>query len=105
MYQNIALLSTPVTSCNHQSVSEWEKVMEARFVLVARDALVQKSCRINPLKAETEEEATLMEQGQKRSEGRKKQARDSLFKHAPSETEKELIHEFFIKTVDHAALR
>ena len=41
----------------------WEKVMEARFVLVARDALNQGKAIINPLIAETPEEKALLEQG------------------------------------------
>ena len=76
-----------------------------RFVLVARDALVQKSARINPLITETEEERSIVAQGQERSESRKSKDRDSLFKHPPSEEEKAIIHQFFIQTVDHAALR
>ena len=35
---------------------------------------------------------------------RKQCAKDSLFRHPPSEHEKMLIHDFFIQTVDHRAL-
>ena len=82
----------------------WKKVVEAQFVLVAKDPLNKGAGVVNRLQADTEEEKALLEKGQENYLIRKNQAKDSLFKNAPSEEEKELIHNFFIQTVDHAAL-
>ena len=59
---------------------------------------------MNPLVAETDEERQLLERGERNKIIRMATATDSLFKHPPSEEEKALIHDFFIKTVDHKAL-
>jgi len=82
----------------------WERVTEASFVLVARDPTNTKGAVLNRLVAETEEEKILFERGQKNTAARKECAKDSLFRNPPTENEKMLIHDFFIKTVDHAAL-
>merc|ERR1711997_414919 len=82
----------------------WERVTEASFVLVARDPLNTKGAVLNPLKVETDTEKELFEIGHNNMLKRKQCAKDSLFKHPPSEHEKMLIHDFFIQTVDHSAL-
>jgi len=82
---------------------QWEKVMEARFVIVARDALNRGSVVINPLVAETAEEKALLIKGQGHAAARRGKAKDSLFQSPPSEEEKAIIHDFFIRTVDHTA--
>ena len=75
------------------------------FVLVARDPTNTKGAVLNRLVAENDEEKILFERGQKNTIARKECAKDSLFRNPPTENEKMLIHDFFIKTVDHAALR
>merc|ERR1711997_1236045 len=82
----------------------WERVTEASFVLVARDPLNTKGAVLNPLKVETDTEKELFEIGHNNMLKRKQCAKDSLFKHPPSEHEKMLIHDFFMQTVDHSAL-
>lgn len=82
----------------------WERVTEASFVLVARDPLNTKGAVLNPLKVETDAEKELFQIGHNNMLKRKETAKDSLFKHPPSEHEKEIIHDFFIQTVDHSAL-
>ena len=59
---------------------------------------------MNPLVTETEEEKKILDRGERNKIIRMATATDSLFKHPPSEEEKALIHDFFIKTVDHKAL-
>lgn len=83
---------------------QWHRVTEASFVMVARDPLNRGSAVLNPLTLETPEEKKLFEQGERNKLARKSSAKDSLFKNPPSEEEKMLIHDFFIKTVDHSAL-
>ena len=94
--------SSLILEQKHEGV--WQRVTEANFVLVARDPTNTKGAVLNKLVAETEEEKILFERGQKNTIARKECAEDSLFKNPPSENEKMLIHDFFIKTVDHAAL-
>ena len=72
--------------------------------MVARDPTNTKGAVLNRLVAETEEEKILFERGQKNTAARKECAKDSLFRNPPTENEKMLIHDFFIKTVDYAAL-
>lgn len=54
--------------------------------------------------AETQEERDLFSKGESNKVARLGAAGESLFKHPPSEEEKRIIHDFFIKTVDHKAL-
>ena len=69
-----------------------------------RDPLNTKAAVLNPLKVETEAEKEIFQIGHNNMLKRKQCAKDSLFKHPPSEHEKMLIHDFFIQTVDHSAL-
>ena len=59
---------------------------------------------MNPLSVGTEDEKELFQIGHNNMLKRKQCAKDSLFRHPPSEHEKMLIHDFFIQTVDHSAL-
>ena len=83
---------------------DWVQVTEASFVLVARDPLNTKGAVLNRLTCESDQEKALFERGEQNTKARKISSKDSLFKHPPSEHEKMLIHDFFIKTVDHSAL-
>ena len=103
---------------------DWERVTEASFVMVwnrgiylkvfrtliffmfqvARDPTNKKKGIINKLIIETEEEKAIFEKGMRNTKSRKEGVNDSLFKSTPTELEKNIIHDFFIKTVDHTAL-
>ena len=74
------------------------------MLLFFRDPLNTKGAVLNPLKVETDAEKELFQIGHNNMLKRKETAKDSLFKHPPSEHEKEIIHDFFIQTVDHSAL-
>jgi len=82
----------------------WVKVTEATFVLVARDPLNRGAAFINPLEVVTDEEKEIFETGELNKKRRQQISQDSLFKNIPAETEQELIHDFFMKTVDHKAM-
>jgi len=89
----------------HQEVDgKWEKVTEAVFVLVARDPTNKGSAFINPLQVVTAEEQAIYNKGIENQNRRQTMKNLSLFSHPPSEEEKNLIHDFFIKTVDHKAM-
>ena len=96
---------------------QWVKITEALFVLVARDPLNRGAAFINPLELVTNEEKELFRQGEenkKRSKisiqiflilyifcRRYQISQETLFKQIPNEDEQELVHDFFMKTVDH----
>jgi acyl-coenzyme A thioesterase 9 len=89
----------------HQHIDgKWEKVTEAVFVLVARDPTNKGSAFINPLQVVGEEELVIYNKGIENQNRRQTMKNISLFSHPPSEDEKTLIHDFFIKTVDHKAM-
>ena len=71
---------------------------------MARDPLNTKGAVLNPLDLQDSAEKELFGRGHQNMLARKETAKDSLFKHPPSEHEKMLIHDFFIQTVDHQAL-
>ena len=73
-------------------------------MFVAKDPLNKGAGVVNRLQADTTEEKLFLEKGEANYIVRKHQAKDSLFKNPPTEEEKKLIHQFFIETVDHAAL-
>ncbi len=83
---------------------EWVQVLEATFVMVVRDPLNRGSLFINQLEVDTLEERALFARGEMNKIQRLAASTESLFKHPPTEEEKALIHDFFIRTVDHKAL-
>jgi len=82
----------------------WVMVTKATFVLVARDPLNRGAAFINPLEVVTEEEKQIFRAGEENKRRRYDLSQDSLFKNIPFEGEQELIHDFFMKTVDHKAM-
>ena len=78
--------------------------MDATFVLVVRDPMNKGSSFVNPMAVQTQEEKEIFNRGESNKIARLGAAGESLFKHPPSEEEKQIIHDFFIKTVDHKAL-
>lgn len=83
---------------------DWVKITEALFVLVARDPLNRGAAFLNPLELENDEEKELFKKGEENKKRRYKISQDSLFKVPPSLPEQEIIHDFFINTVDHKAM-
>ena len=77
-------------------------VLEARFVMVSRDAATgTRSAPLNPLVTETLEEHYIFSQGKENIGRRAKAMQDSLFFQPPSQEENELIHKMFLSTIDH----
>eukprot|EP00088_Acartia_fossae_P059422 TRINITY_DN7051_c0_g1_i1.p1 TRINITY_DN7051_c0_g1~~TRINITY_DN7051_c0_g1_i1.p1 ORF type:complete len:442 (-),score=92.43 TRINITY_DN7051_c0_g1_i1:220-1515(-) len=83
---------------------QWRKVTEAKFVLVARDPLNRGSAVLNPLERGSQEEEDIYQRGEQNKVRRFAMSQDSLFRVPPTLHEQEIIHDFFIRTVDHKAM-
>lgn len=100
----------------------WRTVTKARFVMVSRDPLNKGAAFVNPLIAETDEEKALFRYGEGRfllnddsesklirfiiflyitenKERRMRMQSQSLIRSPPSEEERLVIHEQFLRTV------
>lgn len=75
-------------------------VIDATFVMVARDTSNKSPAFINPLKTESPEEEILFRQGDLNKATRTAMKRTSLLKTAPNEDERKIIHEMFLETLD-----
>ena len=80
---------------------EWVKFTEALFVLVARDPLNRGAAFINPLELVTDKEKEIFAKGEMNKKRRYQISQETLFKQIPNIDEQELVHDFFMKTVDH----
>eukprot|EP00062_Callorhinchus_milii_P024135 gi/632983717/ref/XP_007908784.1/ PREDICTED: acyl-coenzyme A thioesterase 9, mitochondrial isoform X2 [Callorhinchus milii] len=75
-------------------------VLNATFVMVTRDPENKGPAFVNPLKAETPEEEDILRKGKLNKLKRINISQQSLFKMAPNEEERKLIHELFLNTLD-----
>ncbi|XP_016070875.1 PREDICTED: acyl-coenzyme A thioesterase 9, mitochondrial isoform X2 [Miniopterus natalensis] len=80
--------------------SEFSPVLEATFVMVARDSENKGSAFVNPLILEGPEEEALFRQGELNKGRRVAFSSMSLLKMAPSAEERMTIHEMFLNTLD-----
>ncbi|KAM8752909.1 acyl-coenzyme A thioesterase 9, mitochondrial isoform 1-T1 [Rhynchonycteris naso] len=80
--------------------NEFNPVLEATFVMVARDSENKGSAFINPLILEGPEEEELFRQGELNKKRRVVFSSSSLLKMAPSAEERTTIHEIFLNTLD-----
>ncbi|XP_033643173.1 acyl-coenzyme A thioesterase 9, mitochondrial-like [Asterias rubens] len=94
--------SMEVTMNLHQKQDDinWKKLLGARFLMVARDPNNRGATFVHPLRAETPEEATILERGEKNKQLRLHRSEQSLFKSAPTAEEREIIHRLFVDTLD-----
>ncbi|XP_004710048.2 acyl-coenzyme A thioesterase 9, mitochondrial [Echinops telfairi] len=79
---------------------EYIPVLDATFVMVARDSENKGPAFVNPLIIESEEEQKLFEQGELNKGRRIAFSSSSLLKVAPSAEESTIIHEMFLSTLD-----
>uniref|UniRef100_H3A2B6 Acyl-CoA thioesterase 9 n=1 Tax=Latimeria chalumnae TaxID=7897 RepID=H3A2B6_LATCH len=86
-------------------------VLEATFVMVARDPENKKAAFVNPLIPEGPEEEALFQRGEMNKKRRVETGSASLLKMAPTQEERNVIHNIFLNTLDtkyvrlkHAAL-
>ncbi|XP_078415719.1 acyl-coenzyme A thioesterase 9, mitochondrial-like isoform X1 [Cetorhinus maximus] len=78
----------------------YNPVLDATFVMVARDPGNKGAALINPLKPEGPEEENLFKQGNLNKAKRTKLKETSLLRTAPNEEERKIIHNMFLETLD-----
>nr|XP_026695819.1 acyl-coenzyme A thioesterase 9, mitochondrial isoform X1 [Ciona intestinalis] len=79
---------------------EDKSVLDAEFVMVARDPESKKAAVIHPLETTNEEERKLFEAGNQHKQKRLAEANTSLFQNPPTLEERQIVHEIFLKTLD-----
>ncbi|CAF1411584.1 unnamed protein product, partial [Rotaria sordida] len=77
----------------------WEHVLHALFVLAARDPRTKKSAKMNPLVGLTEEDHTIIKEGELKRQRRLAEQDKSLFKIPPDTAESTIIHNLFLNTI------
>lgn len=82
----------------------WQTVTKARFVMVSRDPSNKGAAFVNLLVPETDEEKALFQKGEENKDRRMRMQSQSLIRQAPSEQERLVIHEQFLRTVDWKSL-
>uniref|UniRef100_A0A672N6Q3 Acyl-coenzyme A thioesterase 9, mitochondrial-like n=1 Tax=Sinocyclocheilus grahami TaxID=75366 RepID=A0A672N6Q3_SINGR len=75
-------------------------VLDATFVMVARDPENKRAAFINPLKLESPEEEAIFQQGELNKTRRVELSTASLLKVAPTAEERTLVHNLFLNTLD-----
>ncbi|XP_070800172.1 acyl-coenzyme A thioesterase 9, mitochondrial isoform X3 [Pituophis catenifer annectens] len=78
----------------------YSPVLDATFVMVARDPENKRPAFVNPLIAETPEEEKILKEGEKNKIRRLESSRASLLKVAPTADERNIIHNMFLNTLD-----
>uniref|UniRef100_A0A8C1BFG1 Acyl-CoA thioesterase 9, tandem duplicate 1 n=1 Tax=Cyprinus carpio carpio TaxID=630221 RepID=A0A8C1BFG1_CYPCA len=78
----------------------YTNVLDATFVMVARDPENKRAAFINPLKLESPEEEAIFQQGEINKTRRVELSTASLLKVAPTAEERTLIHNLFLNTLD-----
>ncbi|XP_038658706.1 acyl-coenzyme A thioesterase 9, mitochondrial-like isoform X2 [Scyliorhinus canicula] len=78
----------------------YNPVLDATFVMVARDPANKGAALINSLKPEGPEEENVFQQGHLNKTRRTKLKEISLLRTAPNEEERQIIHEIFLETLD-----
>ncbi|XP_021346919.1 acyl-coenzyme A thioesterase 9, mitochondrial-like [Mizuhopecten yessoensis] len=79
------------------------QLLEARFVMVSRNPVTKKSAPVNKLQPVGPEEEKLFQLGKSNKVKRQLEGERTLLKTAPSEEERELIHNLFLQTLDSSA--
>ncbi|KAF4075775.1 hypothetical protein AMELA_G00222640 [Ameiurus melas] len=75
-------------------------VLDATFVMVARDPENKRAAFVNPLKLETPEEEKIFQQGEINKTRRVELSTASLLRVAPTAEERTLVHSLFLNTLD-----
>uniref|UniRef100_A0A8C5WL37 HotDog ACOT-type domain-containing protein n=1 Tax=Leptobrachium leishanense TaxID=445787 RepID=A0A8C5WL37_9ANUR len=78
----------------------YSPVLDATFVMVARDPENKRPAFVNPLLADGPEEENLLKQGESNKMRRVAFSTASLLKMAPTAEERKIVHEMFLNTLD-----
>ncbi|NWR74369.1 ACOT9 thioesterase, partial [Centropus unirufus] len=79
---------------------DYSRVLDATFVMVARDPENKRPAFVNPLIRETHEEEEIFKQGELNKLKRIDFSTASLLKMAPTSEERNIIHNLFLNTLD-----
>ncbi|KAG2456817.1 ACOT9 thioesterase, partial [Polypterus senegalus] len=83
---------------NHNDI--YSPVLDATFVMVARDSENKRAAFVNPLIVESPEEEEVFKQGEINKKRRTEISTASLLKVAPTADERKIIHSMFLNTLD-----
>ncbi|TMS01580.1 Acyl-coenzyme A thioesterase 9, mitochondrial [Larimichthys crocea] len=75
-------------------------VLDATFVMVARDPENKRAAFVNPLKPEGPEDEKLFQEGEANKSRRVELSTASLLKVAPTDEERKVVHSLFLNTLD-----
>lgn len=78
----------------------YSPVLDATFVMVARDPENKRAAFVNPLKPEGSEDEKLLQQGETNKMRRVELSTASLLKVAPTAEERKIVHSLFLNTLD-----
>ncbi|XP_052219220.1 acyl-coenzyme A thioesterase 9, mitochondrial-like [Dreissena polymorpha] len=93
--------SMEVTMKLDQEIDQsWKQLLEAKFVMVARNAATKSVAVINKLIPEGPEEEALFKLGEETKAQRMLESQKTLLKTPPDENERLLIHNLFLETLD-----
>ncbi|KAK2144553.1 hypothetical protein LSH36_748g02081 [Paralvinella palmiformis] len=81
----------------------WEKQLDAKFLMVARNPQTKGKAYISPLELITEEERKLFVEGEANKAKRQQENEKSLLRTPPTEQERRIIHDLFLCTLDDRA--
>lgn len=77
-----------------------QQFLSAKYLFAARNPLTNKAGIINPLDPQTQEEKAAFQLGEDSKKKRHLEGTQSLLKTPPSETERLIIHDLFLSTID-----
>uniref|UniRef100_A0A665WCR5 HotDog ACOT-type domain-containing protein n=1 Tax=Echeneis naucrates TaxID=173247 RepID=A0A665WCR5_ECHNA len=78
----------------------YSSVLDATFVMVARDPENKRAAFVNPLKPDGPEEEKIFQEGEANKSRRVELSTASLLKVAPTNEEREIVHSLFLNTLD-----
>uniref|UniRef100_A0A667ZW29 Acyl-CoA thioesterase 9, tandem duplicate 1 n=1 Tax=Myripristis murdjan TaxID=586833 RepID=A0A667ZW29_9TELE len=78
----------------------YRPVLDATFVMVARDPENKRAAFVNPLTPEGPEEKKLFQEGETNKSRRVELSTASLLKVAPTDEERKIVHSLFLNTLD-----
>ncbi|KAK6195836.1 hypothetical protein SNE40_001182 [Patella caerulea] len=100
----VGTTSMEVTMDVYQVVnSQWQKMINARFLMVARNPVTGGPAAVNPLKPNGPEEEEIFMKGEANKAIRQNMANKSLLKTPPDESERLIIHNLFLETIDESS--
>ncbi|KAH8811885.1 acyl-coenzyme A thioesterase 9 [Xylogone sp. PMI_703] len=101
MEVSLQVAKAPEEGEEGEEVKEEDILVTCAFTMVSLDPATKKPVAIAPLKAETEEEKRLFNQGQENYNMKKNLAKTALLKQTPNDEESDLIHALWLRQLDY----